>query len=133
MAAKSVTHAVSLSLGDVALALSDTQTAAADPTNFALGDGSVGLTPEFLSGSTSSAGTIADVKMSGGKVMLLLKNETDAGGADLLVSLEANTQYLLSLKPQQINLLTITNLENVKIVSSGGTALFSYMAVQIDA
>ncbi len=71
--------------------------------------------------------------MSGGKVMLLLKNETDAGGADLLVSLEANTQYLLSLKPQQINLLTITNLENVKIVSSGGTALFSYMAVQIDA
>ena len=133
MAAKSVTHAVSLSLGDVALALSDSQTSAANPTNFSLGDGSVGLTPEFLSGSTSSAGTIGDVKMSGGKVMLLLKNETDAGGADLLVSLEANTQYLLSLKPQQINLLTITNLENVKIVSSGGTALFSYMAVQIDA
>ena len=132
MAAKSVTHTVSLSLGNISLSLSDTQNSAANPTNIALGDQTIGTgSPEYL-GRTNQGDALADVEMSGHKVMLLLRNDTDTGGGDLLVSLANDTNYRISLKPQFTNLLTITNLQDVKVLSSSGSVTFTYMAVQID-
>jgi hypothetical protein len=64
--------------------------------------------------------------------MLLLRNDTATGGGDLLVSLANDTNYRISLKPQFTNLLTITNLQDVKVLSSSGSVTFTYMAVQID-
>ena len=134
MAAKSVTHSVSLALGNVALALSDTQTAASDPTNFVMGDQRVGAsTPLFIGGASSKPTTIGDVEVSGHKVLLLLRNETAAGGGDLKVSLfDGSPVYELLIKPQQINLLTVTDLDEVIVLSSSGNCDFHYMAIQID-
>jgi len=134
MAAKSVTHSVSLAVGNIALALSDSQTAASDPTNFVLGDQRVGaVTPLYIGGSSSKPSTIGDVEVSGHKVLLLLRNETAAGGGDLKVSLyDGSPDYELEIKPQQINLLTVKDLDEVVVLSSSGNCDFNYMAIQID-
>jgi len=133
MAAKSVTHSVSLAVGDISLALSNTQTADASPTNFVLGDQQVTSagSPEYL-GRAEKAHALGDVEMSGHKVMLLLRNDTASGGGDLLVSLADNTTYEVSIKPQNINLLTITDLQDVKVDSSSGNVDYTYLVVQLD-
>ena len=133
MAAKSVSHTVSLSVGNISLAFSDSQTADASPTNFVLGDQQVTSagSPEYL-GRAEKAHALGDVEMSGHKVMLLLRNDTASGGGDLLVSLADNTTYELSLKPQHVNLLTITDLQDVKVDSSSGNVDFTYVIVQLD-
>jgi|TARA_R110002051_G_C8408129_1_gene449696 hypothetical protein len=134
MAARSVTHSVTLALGNVALALSDTQTAASDPTNFVMGDQRVGATPLFIGGASIKPTTIGDVEVSGHKVLLLLRNDNAAGAGDLNVSLfDGSPVYELSIKPQQINLLTVTDLDEVIVLSSSGNCDFHYMAIQIDA
>jgi len=133
-AAKSVTHAVSLALGDVALSLSDTQTAASNPTNFVIGDQRVGdSTPLYINGDSGQPSKIGDVEVSGHKVLLMIRNDNAAGEGDLNVSLANNTTYELSIKAQQINLLTVTDLRDVKVISSTGNCDYNYMAVQIDA
>ena len=134
MAAKSVTHSVSLALGNVALALSDTQTAASDPTNFVMGDQRVGaVTPLFIGGSSSHPATIGDVEVTGHKVLLLLRNDNAAGEGDLNVShVSGSPVYELLIKAQQINLLTVTDLDDVIVLSSSGNCDFNYMAIQID-
>jgi len=135
MAAKSVTHSVSLAVGNVALALSDTQTAASNPTNFVMGDQRVGaVTPLYIGGSSSQPATIGDVEVTGHKVLLLLRNDNAAGDGDLQVSLVSGSPvYELSIKAQQINLLTVTDLDDVVVLSSSGNCDFNYMAIQIDA
>jgi hypothetical protein len=134
MAAKSVTHSVSLAVGNVALALSDTQTAASDPTNFIIGDQRVGaVTPLYIGGSSSQPATIGDVEVTGHKVLLLLRNDNAAGEGDLQVSLVSGSPvYELLIKAQQINLLTVTDLDDVVVLSSSGNCDFNYMAIQID-
>ena len=134
MAAKSVTHSVSLAVGNVALALSDTQTAASNPTNFVMGDQRVGaVTPLYIGGSSSQPATIGDVEVTGHKVLLLLRNDNAAGDGDLQVSLVSGSPvYELSIKAQQINLLTVTDLDDVVVLSSSGNCDFNYMAIQID-
>tara|TARA_Y100001938_G_C8055792_1_gene414304 strand:+ start:944 stop:1357 length:414 start_codon:yes stop_codon:yes gene_type:complete len=135
MAAKSVTHSVSLSLGDVALALSDTSTATANPTDFVLGSQSVSTSYESL-----DAG---DVDPSSCLVMLLIKNENTTGSSELQLSLDGhladdgdagtNPTIHLVLHNGQTNLISIENYGNVRVKSNTGTVEVTYMAVQIGA
>ena len=135
MAAKSVTHSVSLSLGDVALALSDTSTATANPTDFVLGSQSVSTSYESL-----DAG---DVDPSSCLVMLLIKNENTTGSSELQLSLDGhladdgdagtNPTIHLVLHNGQTNLISIQNYGNVRVKSNTGTVEVTYMAVQIGA
>ena len=135
MAAKSVTHAVSLSLGDVALALSDTSTATANPTDFVLGSQSVSTSYEALDDG--------DVDPASCLVMLLIKNENTTGSSELQVSLDGhladdgdgstNPTIHLVLHNGQTNLISIENYGNVRVKSNTGTVEVTYMAVQIGA
>jgi len=125
MAAKSVTHAVSLSLGDVALALSDTSTATANPTDFVLGSQSVSTSYEALDDG--------DVDPASCLVMLLIKNENTTGSSELQVSLDSGSTIHLVLHNGQTNLISIENYGNVRLKSNTGTIEVTYMAVQIGA
>ena len=125
MAAKSVTHAVSLSLGDVALALSDTSTATADPTDFVLGSQSVSTSYEALDDG--------DVDPASCLVMLLIKNENTTGSSELQLSLDSGSTIHLVLHNGQTNLISIENYGNVRLKSNTGTVEVTYMAVQIGA
>ena len=125
MAAKSVTHSVSLSLGDVALALSDTSTATADPTDFVLGSQSVSTSYEALDDG--------DVDPASCLVMLLIKNENTTGSSQLQLSLDSGSTIHLVLHNGQTNLISIENYGNVRVKSDTGTVEVTYMAVQIGA
>tara|TARA_R100000231_G_scaffold76009_1_gene59183 strand:- start:187 stop:570 length:384 start_codon:yes stop_codon:yes gene_type:complete len=125
MAAKSVTHAVSLSLGDVALALSDTSTATANPTDFVLGSQSVSTSYEALDDG--------DVDPASCLVMLLIKNENTTGSSELQLSLDSGSTIHLVLHNGQTNLISIENYGNVRLKSNTGTVEVTYMAVQIGA
>ena len=125
MAAKSVTHAVSLSLGDVALALSDTSTATANPTDFVLGSQSVSTSYEALDPG--------DVDPASCLVMLLIKNENTTGSSELQLSLDSGSTIHLVLHNGQTNLISIENYGNVRLKSNTGTVEVTYMAVQIGA
>lgn len=125
MAAKSVTHAVSLSLGDVALALSDTSTATANPTDFVLGSQSVSTSYEALDDG--------DVDPASCLVMLLIKNENTTGSSELQVSLDSGSTIHLVLHNGQTNLISIENYGNVRLKTNTGTVEVTYMAVQIGA
>jgi len=125
MAAKSVTHSVSLSLGDVALALSDTSTATADPTDFVLGSQSVSTSYEALDDG--------DVDPASCLVMLLIKNENTTGSSELQLSLDSGSTIHLVLHNGQTNLISIENYGNVRVKSNTGTVEVTYMAVQIGA
>lgn len=125
MAAKSVTHTVSLSLGDVALALSDTSTATANPTDFVLGSQSVSTSYEALDDG--------DVDPASCLVMLLIKNENTTGSSELQLSLDSGTTIHLVLHNGQTNLISIENYGNVRVKSNTGTVEVTYMAVQIGA
>tara|TARA_A100001037_G_scaffold282506_1_gene287146 strand:- start:359 stop:742 length:384 start_codon:yes stop_codon:yes gene_type:complete len=125
MAAKSVTHTVSLSLGDVALALSDTSTATANPTDYVLASQSVSTSYEALDDG--------DVDPASCLVMLLIKNENTTGSSELQLSLDSGTTIHLVLHNGQTNLISIENYGNVRVKSNTGTVEVTYMAVQIGA
>lgn len=141
MAAKSVTHSVSLSLGTVALSLSDTQTADADPTDFAFGTQRVGTSAEYL-GRLNKSDALGDVDTTACNVLLLLRNDNavGAGSGELKVTLDnsdpAGTDGSVSnadivIKPQQINLISIDQLQDVRLCSHSGNCDLTYLAVQI--
>ena len=132
MAAKSVTHSVSLAVGDIALALSDTQTADANPTDFVLGVQRVGTTAEYL-GRALKGDALGDVETSACNVMLLLRNDNTSGG-ELKVTLDDSDPESGSdivIKPQQINLVSLDALQDVRLCSHSGNCDFTYLAIQI--
>jgi hypothetical protein len=125
MAAKSVSHTVSMSLGNVALSLTDTSTATANPTDFVLGSQSVTSSYEALDDG--------DVDPASCLVMLLIKNENTTGTSELQLSLDSGTTIHLVLHNGQTNLISIENYGNVRVKSNTGTVEVTYMAVQIGA
>jgi len=125
MAAKSVSHTVSMSIGNVALSLTDTTTATANPTDYVLGSQTVTTAYEAI-----AAG---EVDPSSCLVMLLLKNENTTGTSELQVSLDNESSISLVLHNGQTNLISVENFGNVKIKSNTGSIDVSYMAIQIGA
>tara|TARA_R110002020_G_scaffold29669_2_gene93696 strand:- start:453 stop:836 length:384 start_codon:yes stop_codon:yes gene_type:complete len=125
MAAKSVSHTVSLSIGNVALSLTDTTTATANPTDYVLGSQTVTTAYEAI-----AAG---EVDPASCLVMLLLKNENTTGTSELQVSLDNESSISLVLHNGQTNLISVENFGNVKIKSNTGSIDVSYMAIQIGA
>ena len=137
MAAKSVTHSVSLAVGDISLALSDSQTADADPTDYVMGVQRVGTTAEYL-GRADKADALGDVDTTACNVLLLLRNDNavGAGSGELKVTLDdddpaASTHADIIIKPQQINLISIDALQDVRLCSHSGNCDFTYLAIQI--
>ena len=137
MAAKSVTHTVSLSVGDISLSLSDTQTADANPTDFVLGVQRVGTSAEYL-GRADKADALGDVDTTACNVLLLLRNDNavGAGSGELKVTLDdddpaSGTNADIIIKPQQINLLSLDTLQDVRLCSHSGNCDFTYLAIQI--
>ena len=125
MAAKSVTHSATMTVGNVSLSLSDSSTATADPTDFVLG--TLRADTNF---STIPAG---DVDSSSSKVLLLIKNENTTGNSELQVCVDGTSAIHLVLLNGQTNLLSTENLSNIKLKAHTGTVDVSYMAVQIGA
>mgnify|MGYP003150482886 CR=1 FL=1 len=128
MAAKSVSHTVSMSIGNVALSLTDSTTVTANPTDYVLGSQTVTTAYEAIAaGEVDTASCL---------VMLLLKNENTTGTSELQLSLdghEAEPTIHLVLHNGQTNLISIENFGNVRIKSNTGSIDVSYMAIQIGA
>ena len=119
-------------MGDIALALSDTQTADANPTDFVLGVQRVGTTAEYL-GRALKGDALGDVDTSACNVMLLLRNDNTSGG-ELKVTLDDSDPESGSdivIKPQQINLVSLDALQDVRLCSHSGNCDFTYLAIQI--
>jgi len=74
MAAKSVTHSATVTVGNVSLSLSDSSTATADPTDFVLGT--------FRADTSFDTIPAGDVDASSSKVLLLIKNENTTGNSE---------------------------------------------------
>lgn len=125
MAAKSVTHSATVTVGNVSLSLSNSSTATADPTDFVLGT--------FRADTSFDTIPAGDVDASSSNVLLLIKNENTSGSSELQVCLDGTTAIHLVLLNGQTNLLSTENLSNIKLKSNTGTVDVSYMAVQIGA
>ena len=125
MAAKSVSHTVSMSVGNVVLSLTDSTTVTANPTDYVLGSQTVTTAYEAIAaGEVDTASCL---------VMLLLKNENTTGTSELQVSLDNESSISLVLHNGQTNLISVENFGNVKIKSNTGSIDVSYMAIQIGA
>ena len=123
MAAKSVTHSVSLAVGNIALALSDSTTVSANPTDYLLATQTVSTSYEALDdGEVDPASCL---------VMLLIKNENTTGTSELQLSLDTGSTIHLVLHNGQTNLISIEDYGNVRIKSNTGSVEVTYMAVQI--
>jgi len=123
MAAKSVTHSVSLAVGNIALALSDSTTVSANPTDYLLATQTVSTSYEALDdGEVDPASCL---------VMLLIKNENTTGTSELQLSLDSGSTIHLVLHNGQTNLISIEDYGNVRIKSNTGSVEVTYMAVQI--
>ena len=125
MAAKSVTHSATMTVGNVSLSLSDSSTATADPTDFVLGT--------FRADTSFNTIPAGDVDASSSKVLLLIKNENTTGNSELQVCVDGTSAIHLVLLNGQTNLLSTENLSNIKLKAHTGTVDVSYMAVQIGA
>tara|TARA_R100000315_G_C5091285_1_gene52519 strand:- start:10 stop:423 length:414 start_codon:yes stop_codon:yes gene_type:complete len=135
MAAKTVTHTVSLTVDNVSLSLTDSSVATANPTDYVLASQSVSTSYEALDDG--------DVDPASCLVMLLIKNENTTGSSELQLSLDGhladdgdintNPTIHLVLHNGQTNLISIENYGNVRVKSNTGTVNVSYMAVQIGA
>ncbi len=125
MAAKSVTHSATVTVGNVSLSLSDSSTATADPTDFVLGT--------FRADTSFDTIPAGDVDASASKVLLLIKNENTTGNSELQVCVDGTSAIHLVLLNGQTNLLSTENLSNIKLKAHTGTVDVSYMAVQIGA
>ena len=125
MAAKSVTHSATVTVGNVSLSLSDSSTATADPTDFVLGT--------FRADTSFDTIPAGDVDASSSKVLLLIKNENTTGNSELQVCVDGTSAIHLVLLNGQTNLLSTENLSNIKLKAHTGTVDVSYMAVQIGA
>jgi hypothetical protein len=133
MAAKSVTHSITLSVGDISLVFSDTQTAASNPTNFIVGDQQVsGSSHEYL-GRANKTDALGDLEMTGHNTMLLLRNDTASGGGELTVSFDDASAFPVQILPQQMNLYSVEDIRDVKLASTAGVATFTFMAIQLDS
>jgi hypothetical protein len=125
MAAKSVSHTVSMSVGNVVLSLTDSTTVTANPTDYVLGSQTVTTAYEAIAaGEVDTASCL---------VMLLLKNENTTGTSELQLSLDSGSTIHLVLHNGQTNLISIENYGNVRIKSNTGSIDVSYMAIQIGA
>jgi len=125
MAAKSVTHSATVTVGNVSLSLSDSSTATADPTDFVLGT--------LRADTNFSTIPTGDVDASSSKVLLLIKNENTTGNSELQVCVDGTSAIHLVLLNGQTNLFSTENLSNIKLKAHTGTVDVSYMAVQIGA
>ena len=125
MAAKSVTHTVSFSVGDISLSLSDSSTATANPTDYVVGS--------FRADTSFDTIPAGDVDASSSNVLLLIKNENTSGSSELQVCVDGTSAIHLVLLNGQTNLLSTENLSNIKLKAHTGTVDVSYMAVQIGA
>ena len=125
MAAKSVTHTVSFSVGDISLSLSDSSTATANPTDYVVGS--------FRADTSFDTIPAGDVDASSSNVLLLIKNENTSGSSELQVCVDGTSAIHLVLLNGQTNLLSTENLSNIKLKSNTGTVDVTYMAVQIGA
>lgn len=134
MAAQSVTQSVNLAVGTIlSRDFSSSITADADPTDYVIGTQRVGTGAEFLASRAAVGDVIGDIDHTATNVLLVLQNDTALGGGELHVSLANNTTYYIKIKPQQVNVLSVVDLKNVKVVSSSGNCDFTYMAIQIAA
>tara|TARA_Y100000593_G_scaffold31862_1_gene62774 strand:- start:1308 stop:1691 length:384 start_codon:yes stop_codon:yes gene_type:complete len=125
MAAKSVTHTVSFSVGDISLSLSDSSTATANPTDYVVGS--------FRADTSFDTIPAGDVDNTSSNVLLLIKNENTTGSSELQVCVDGGSGIDLVLLNGQINLLSTENFSNIKLKSNTGTVDVTYMAVQIGA
>ena len=136
MAAQSVTHSVNLTVGSlISKVFNSSLTAEAAPTDYIVGSQRVGTagSEEYLTGRAAVGDAIGDIDHTATNVLLVLRNDTAVGGGELHVSLANNTTYYVKIKPQQVNILSLVDLKNVKVVSSSGNCDFTYLAVQVGA
>ena len=136
MAAKSVSHTVSLSVGNISLAFSDSTTADADPTDYIIGTQRLTTANDQYLGRDAQGDPFGDVDKTACNVLLLLRNDNTSGGeikATLDNSDPTGSDAVLFIKPQQINLLSVDNLNNVRLCSHSGTCDITYMAIQMGA
>ena len=142
MAAKSVTHSVSLMVGDISLNFSDTITSADTATSFA-------VQSQIIAHSTTPATLVTgEVDTSSCNAMILIRNDeaVQTGSyphyKNLTVSLDDGTTYPLIVKPQTSALFSIGSkaggigdLTHVKVLSGGNneSVEFRYMLVQTEA
>lgn len=140
MAAKSVSHTATMSVGNVSLAFSDTTTSSADPTGYTVGTQQVADAGEFIGGSASAA-TLAEIDGAACNGLLLLRNDNAVPTSNhdrhqLNVSLNHSSDgYRIVIKPQHTNIISVEDLALIKAKGggSGQTVDFTYMFVQIDA
>ena len=141
MAAKSVTHSVSLMVGDISLNFSDTITSADTATSFA-------VQSQVIAHSTTPATLVTgEVDTSSCNTMIIIRNdEAVQTGANthyknLNVSLDNGSNYDIIVKPQTSALFSIGSkdgsigdLTHVKVLSGGNneSVEFRYMLVQTE-
>ena len=65
-------------------------------------------------------------------VLVFLRNDNTTGG-DLKVSVDDDDNYFIFIKPQQTNILTVPDAEDLRVESSTGNVTFTYMLAQVGA
>jgi|TARA_R100000084_G_scaffold68150_1_gene29879 hypothetical protein len=131
MAAKSVSQNVTMSVGNVSLSFNDTSTSAVDPTPYVLGAQRVS-TIESLTAT-------GDIEATDHSVLLMIRNDnatSDSNPVSLAVALDGSSAtYDIYIRPQQVNLITVHRLADVRVRSWGNsgsdTVDFTYLAVQL--
>ena len=114
-----------MSVGNVSLSFNDTSTSAVDPTPYVLG--------------AQRVSTTGDIEATDHSVLLMIRNDnatSDSNPVSLAVALDGSSAtYDIYIRPQQVNLITVHRLADVRVRSWGNsgsdTVDFTYLAVQL--
>ena len=144
MAAKTISHTVQLTVGDITLNFSDSITSGDTATSFSV------QSQVIADSSTTSTGLVTgEVDTSNCNAMILIRNDeaVQTGGSNthyknLNISLDGGTNFDLIVKPQTTALFSVGskhggfgNLSNVRVRSGGNneSVEFRYLIVQTEA
>tara|TARA_B100000427_G_scaffold329827_1_gene348242 strand:+ start:1432 stop:1836 length:405 start_codon:yes stop_codon:yes gene_type:complete len=125
---------VSLSVGDTSVngtvSLTGPVNAGSDQTDFITGTQTVDADDNAYLVVAGSQNKLGGVDGTSCNVLVFLRNDNTTGG-DLKVSVDNDDNYYIFIKPEQTNIITVTDAQDLRVESSTGNVTFTYLLVQV--
>tara|TARA_B100000131_G_scaffold193699_1_gene186203 strand:+ start:2076 stop:2480 length:405 start_codon:yes stop_codon:yes gene_type:complete len=131
-----ILNTVTLSAGDTSVtgsvSLVGPVNAGSNQTDFITGTQTVDADDNAYLVVAGTQNKLAGVDGTSCNVLVFLRNDNTTGG-DLKVSVDNDDNYYIFIKPQQTNVITVTDAQDLRVESSTGNVTFTYMLAQVGA
>lgn len=131
-----ILNTVTLSAGDTSVtgtvSLVGPVNSGSNQTDFITGTQTVDADDNAYLVVAGSQNKLGGVDGTSCNVLVFLRNDNTTGG-DLKVSVDNDDNYYIFIKPQQTNVITVSDAQDLRVESSTGNVTFTYMLAQVGA